>query len=199
MRHCALEVGRRDGVLGTVGRAELGKAAGRGEVRPGHVIERAAAALRQAAITGILELLDAQRQRDVGCAGRYGVDRAAECLGTAGAEVFDPGHRDVGQAQRHRQRHGGLADMLLLDRGGEPGGIDLLGVDAGVGHCLPIGLDHQVAGVHIPAFAELRAPHTEDGDLVANTLRHLTRSRSWIGWARPSRSSAGSRVVDRCP
>jgi hypothetical protein len=35
-----------------------------------------------------------------------------------------------------------------------------------------VGLDHQVFGVHVPALAEFRAAHAENGDLVANALGH---------------------------
>jgi hypothetical protein len=149
---------------------------GADEFGPRHVVERAATALRQAAVARVLQLLDAERQRDVGRARGHRIDRAAKRLGARRAIILDARHRDVRQAQGHRQRHGGLADMLLLDGGGEPGRVDLLRLDAGVGDRLDIGLDHQVFGVHVPALAEFRAAHAENGDLVANALRHAQPS-----------------------
>ena len=172
VRHGPLQVLRRLAVLGAVGGGELGERAGRRQVRPPHGVERAAPALRQAAVAGVLELLHAERQRDVGRAGGHGVDRAAERLGAAGAVVLHPRHRDVGQPQRHRQRHARLADVLLLDGRGEPRRLDLVLVDAGVGDGLLEGLHHQVVGLLVPALAELGAAHAEDRDLVADAGCH---------------------------
>ena len=75
------------------------------------------------------------------------------------------------------ERHAGLADVLLLDRGREPGGVDLVLVDAGVGERLLEGLDHQVVGLLVPALAELRAAHAEDGDLVLDASGHSSLPR----------------------
>ena len=172
VRHGALEVLGLDLVLGAVGGGELGEAAGRGSVRVGHVVEGPASALRQAAVAGILELLDAECERNVGGAGRHGVDGAAEGLGAAGAVVLDARHRNERQPQRHRQRGCRLADVLLLDRRGKPGGVDLLGVDAGVGDGLGVGLHHQVVGLLVPALAELGAAHADDDDLVLDAFCH---------------------------
>ena len=61
-----------------------------------------------------------------------------------------------GKPQRDRQRHGGLADVLLLDGGRQPGRVDLLGLDAGVGQRFGVGLDHQVG-----ASASQRSPNFE--------------------------------------
>src|SRR5260221_6425164 len=176
MRHRLLEVVARHAVLGAVGGGELGEAAGRRDIGPEHRIERAAPALRQPAIAGVLELFDAERQRDVAGAGGNGVGRAAERLGTRGAIVLDAGHRDVRQPERHGERHARLAYMLLLDRGREPCRVDLAGLDAGVLRRLLIGLDDEVVGVAIPALAELRAAHAEDRDLVPDALGHRQTS-----------------------
>ena len=62
--------------------------------------------------------------------------------------------------------------MLLLDGGGEPGGLDLAGLDAGIAHGLLEGLHHQILGVAIPPLAEARAAHAEDDDLVADAACH---------------------------
>src|SRR3569623_2155238 len=62
--------------------------------------------------------------------------------------------------------------MLLLDGGGEPGRIDLLGLAPGVFDTFSESLDHQVGGGAFPAFAEFRAAHAEDGNLVADSGGH---------------------------
>ena len=172
VRHGVLEVLGVDLVLGAIGGGELGEAPRCRGVGVDHVVERPAPALRQAAVAGVLELLHAHGERDVGGAGGHRVDRAAERLGAAGAVVLHPRHRDEGQPQRHRQRGRRLADVLLLDCGGEPRGVDLLGVDAGVGDSLGVGLHHQVVGLLVPALAELGAAHAEDDDLVLDALCH---------------------------
>jgi hypothetical protein len=63
--------------------------------------------------------------------------------------------------------------VLLLDRGAEPGRVDLLALDAGVGQRLLEGLDHQVLRIAVPALAELRAAHAEDDDLVLDAACHV--------------------------
>ena len=134
--------------------------------------KRAAAAARQAAVAGVLQLLDAESEREVGRAGGHGIAGAAEGLGARGAHVLDMRHRDVGQAAGRRQRNARLADMDLVDGGREPGGVQLLGVDAGVGQALLVGFEHQLFGARVPAFAELRAAHAENRDLVLDTTSH---------------------------
>src|SRR5690606_14494897 len=97
----------------------------------------------------------------------------AERLRAGGAVVLDAGHRNVGQAERDGERHAGLADVNLLDRGGEPGGVDAAALDAGVLDALLERLDDQVVGVLVPALPELRAAHAEDRDLVLDAGCHL--------------------------
>ena len=177
MRHRALEVFLVDAVLGAVGRGELRERARRRDVGPGHVLQRAATALRQAAVAGVLELLDAERERDVDRAGGDRVHRTAERLGAGRAVVLHARDRDVRQAQRHGERHARLADVLLLDRRAEPRRLDLLALDARVLQRLLEGVDHQVLGVLVPVLAELRAPHAEDHDLVFNACRHCLPPR----------------------
>src|SRR5260370_36981367 len=62
--------------------------------------------------------------------------------------------------------------MHLVDGGREPGGVELLGVDAGVAEAFLVGFEHQLFGAGIPAFAELGAAHAENGDLVLATTSH---------------------------
>ena len=104
MRDGALEIFLRDAVLGAIGGGELREIAGRGRVRPPLRIEYAAAALREAAIAGVLELLDAERQRDVGRARGDRIDRAAKGVGAGGAKIFHARDGDLRQAQRDRKR-----------------------------------------------------------------------------------------------
>jgi hypothetical protein len=104
LRHRALQVRLVHLVLRAVGRWRAGRTRRAPTAFAHHMVERAAVALRQAAIARVLELLDAERQRDVGGARGHRVARAAERLGAAGAVVLDPRHRDVGQPQRDRQR-----------------------------------------------------------------------------------------------
>src|SRR6185312_6331359 len=69
VRHGALQVLGVHTMLGAIGGGELGEAAGRRGIRVGHVVERAAPALRQAAVAGVLQLLDTEGEGNVGGAG----------------------------------------------------------------------------------------------------------------------------------
>ena len=109
------------------------------------------------------------------------VGRAAQRLGAGGAGVLDPGRGDARQAQRLRQRPGGLADVVLLEADAEPGGLDLPGRDAGIGQRLVERLEHQLVGAAVPALAEARAAHAEDGDLVADAAGHYVLTPSLPG------------------
>src|SRR5471032_3441063 len=113
-------------MFGDISARKLGEAAGRGKIGPEHRTKRAARTLRQAAIAGVLELLHAERERDIAGSGSNRVDCAAKSFGAAGAVVLHARHRNEGQSQSLRERNAGLADMLLLDRSGEPGGLDLV-------------------------------------------------------------------------
>src|ERR1700754_4138426 len=63
--------------------------------------------------------------------------------------------------------------MDLVDRRREPGGVELLGVDAGVGDAFLVGLEHQLFGARVPTLAELGAAHSENRDLVLDTPCHV--------------------------
>jgi hypothetical protein len=67
-----LEVLGADVVGGHVGGGELGEVARRRAVGAPQRLQRAAAAARQAAVAGVLQLLDAQRQGEVGAMGVWG-------------------------------------------------------------------------------------------------------------------------------
>ena len=167
-----LEVLARDAVRGHVGGGELGEVARRRAARVPQDLQRAATAARQAAVAGVLELLDADGQREIGRARGDGIAGAAEGLGARSAHVLDMRHRDIRQAQRRRQRDAGLADMDLVDGGREPGCLELILVDARILQAFPVGFEHQLLGAAVPAFAELRAAHAENSDLVFDTTSH---------------------------
>jgi hypothetical protein len=63
--------------------------------------------------------------------------------------------------------------MLFFDRGAEPCGLNLIGLYARVGQGFEIGLDHQFFRARVPAFAEFRASHSEDGDFVSDACGHF--------------------------
>ena len=173
-----LEVVTTHAVRRHVGGGELGEVARRRAVGVPQLLQRRTAAARQAAVTGVLQLLDTQRQGEVGRARGDGVAGAAEGLGPRRAHVLDMRHRDVGKAQRGRQRNAGLADVDLVDRGREPRGVDLLDVDSGVGDAFLVGFEHQLLGARVPALAELGAAHSENSDLVLDTPWHV----GLLGW-----------------
>ena len=170
--HRALEIVLVHPVRAPVAGRELGEHPGSGEVRPVHVVGDPAGALGEAAVAGVLELLAAEGEGHVARPRRHRVDRPPERLGAARAEVLDPGHRDVGKAQRNREGEPARADVDRLDRGGEPRGLDPVLLDAGVGETLGERFDHEVLRLHVPALAELRAPHPEDRDLVLDSTGH---------------------------
>ena len=66
-------------------------------------------------IVGNLLPSDADGQRDVRRPGSHGIDRAAKRFGAAGAIVLHLGDRDIGQAQRHRRRNAGRADVHRVE------------------------------------------------------------------------------------
>jgi hypothetical protein len=59
--------------------------------------------------------------------------------------------------------------MLFLDRGGEPCRFNLAFLDARIGEGFDIGFDHEIFRVIIPAFAEIRAAHSENGNFILNS------------------------------
>ena len=171
--HGALQLVAAHAMFGAVGRGKLSETAGRRKVRPPQRRRGAGVEAGQAAEAGVLQLLDAQRQRDVAGTGRHGVDGRTEGVGARGAVVLDAAHRDVVEAQGLGQRQAGFADMDFVETGREPCGVDLLALDAGVGDRLLEGADHQFLGALVPVFAEAGATHAENGDLVANARGHV--------------------------
>jgi hypothetical protein len=154
VRHRALEVRHRVTVACGIGCAELRERPGRSEPGLPEVFEGALGPFGQAGEARVLELFDAERERNVDRAGRDGIGGAAQCLGAGGTEVLDARDRHVGQSQRHRQRQPGTADALLLVEDAEPGGLDAVAFDARVLQRFGKGLDHQVVRARIPAFTE---------------------------------------------
>ncbi len=219
--HRALQVGHRHAVLGGIGRGQLRERAGRGGVGQPQVVGDAARAHRQAAVAGVLQLLDAEREHDVVGARGHGVGGATQRLGAGGAGVLDARGGDARQAQCTGQRAGGLADVVLFEADAEPRGLDLLEADAGVEQSLVEGFEHQLVGAAVPALAEARATHAEDGDLVADAAGHSlsprvgSLARTWVrvgeragvrvgvgvirARALPSRNSGGIRAACRSP
>ena len=64
---------------------------------------------------------------------------------------------------------GGIAELPTLTLSTHepiPRRLDLAALDAGIGERLVERLGHQLVGARVPALAEARAAHAEDGDLV---------------------------------
>jgi hypothetical protein len=143
---------------------------------------------RQALVTAVLHLLDADGHGHVVGPGGHGVAGLTQGFGAGGAEVLHEADRLVDQLQRAGQVHPARARH---DRA-EPVGVDVGGRDA----CRLVGrvrrLDEQVVGTGVPALAEAGAAHADDGDLVLDPVRtHVSRPPS--EGAGPSRSSCGCR------
>ena len=172
MRHRALQFVPVDPMRAAIPGGELREHAGRRQVRPVHRVGDAARPLRQAAIAGVFQLFAPQRQRDVAGAGRHRIDRAPHRLGAARAKILDPRHRDEGKPQRHGKRHAARPHIDRLNRGREPGGLNVVLFDTRVVQAFGERLDHQVERLRIPALAEFRAAHAEDRNLVPNACRH---------------------------
>src|SRR3546814_1538779 len=102
-------------------------------------------------------LFRSHRQRDVARARRDRIDRAAKALGAAGAIILDLGDADVGQAQRHRARDAARPDILRVECGAEPRGVELARLAPGLGHRFLIGLEYQLIPVPFPAIGRAHA------------------------------------------
>ena len=183
MRHRALEVFGGHAVARLIGRGELGEAGGRRAKRLPHAVERALERNRQAAVARVLELLNPDGEGNVDRARGDGIGRTAQRFGAGGAHVLDPGHRNAFEPQRHGGRNGRVADIRLIQARAEPGRLDLLVFDPGIGQRFGIGFNQQVLGASIPALAELSATHADDSDLVADTRGHDQSPSGAIGTA----------------
>ena len=75
-----------------------------------------------------------------------------------------------------RERQRAVADIDVVERIADPGGLDVGAGDPGVRHRLLEGVDHQVFRALVPMFAERRAAHADDGDLVLDAARHASAS-----------------------
>ncbi len=141
-------------MLCTVGRGQLGEVP-RGRARGGPLgIQRASEAARKAAVARVLELLHPERERDITGAGGNRINRAPEGFRARGAEVLDPSHCDVRQAERRGEGKATLANIDFFVVGGEPGGVQLATVDARIKERFFIGLHHELLGAALPALAE---------------------------------------------
>ena len=156
-----------------VGRTELCKGAGRREARLPEVFKRALGALGQAGEAGVLEFLDAECECDVHGTRGDCVHRTAQGFGARGAEVLYTRHRYVRQSKREGQRQARAGNALVLVEHAEPCRLDPVTLDTGVGHGFGERFDHQVVGAAVPPFAEPRAAHANDRNLVANAACHV--------------------------
>ena len=173
VRHRALEVVDRVAVLGGVGGRELRECARRREAGLPEVLERALGALRQAPEAGVLELLDAHRERDVDRAGR---DRIAAPRSASVPVAHRFSTRVTGTFGSRNAIDSGSPDLrraLLLVEDAEPGRLDAVALDAGVGERLGERLDHQVVGA-----ASQRSPKREQPMPRIATLSLMPRATS---------------------
>jgi hypothetical protein len=115
------------------------------------------------------QLLDAGGQRYVVDAGGDSVASVAEGVGGGGAGVLHAGDGYVVKLEGLGQ---GLAGAEAA-HSAQPGGLDVVGADAGVLVGLVAGLHHQVQAVRVPTLAELGAPHAHDGDSVLYPFHDL--------------------------
>ncbi len=172
MRHRALEVAARDVVPRRVGAGKLCERAGRGPVGKPKIVGQPLGAQRQTAVTGVLELLDAERQGEIDGARRHRIDGGAQRFRAGRAHVLDSRNRNASQPQRMRQRQRAVADIDVVERVAHPRRLDPAARDSGVRQRLLEGLDHQVVGTLAPMLAEVRAAHADDDRLVLDAARH---------------------------
>jgi hypothetical protein len=87
------------------------------------------------------------------------------------------------------ERQRAVADVDVVERIAHPCGFDLAALNSGVGQRLLERVDHEIFRTLVPAFAERRAAHADDGDLVSDAAGHRFSFRSaGAAWALPSRS-----------
>ena len=172
MRHGPLQILPRDAMHRLIGAGQLGEIPGVGMGRQIHRRQRPARGGGQPGKARVLELFHPHRQRDVHRARGHGEDRAAKCLRPARAEILDPGHADIRQAQCHGHRHARLARADVVVMRGIPGGADRRRLDPGPGQRFGIGLAHQLFLADVPALAEARAAHRQDRHLVLDAAGH---------------------------
>jgi hypothetical protein len=120
----------------------------------------------EAGVAGVLELLDADRHRQVVGTRGDRIAGVAERLRPRRAHVLQAADRPVVDLQRPAQREAGEARAHRA----EPEGVDVIEADAGRLQRRRRRVDEQVVGGAVPVFAERRAAHADDGDLVADPV-----------------------------
>ena len=125
MRHGAFEIDVIDPIARGIGAGELRERTGRRAVGQPEIVGETLGAQRQAAVAGVLQLFDAQREREIDRAGRDRVDGGAQSLRAGRAHVLDARDRNALQAQRMRERQCAVADIDVVERIAHPGRLDL--------------------------------------------------------------------------
>src|SRR5271165_5042040 len=77
------------------------------------------------------------------------------------------------------ERQGAVADIDVVQRIAHPGRFDLRPLYLRVRQRFLEGLDHEIFGTLVPMFAERRAAHADDRDLVLDPARHRSNSERW--------------------
>jgi hypothetical protein len=99
---------------------------------------------------------------------------APQRLGAGRTHVLDARDRYPLEAQRGRQRNRGVAHRTFHRRS-VPGGADLFALDPRIRQRLGERLGQQLFGTRVPAFAEARAAHADDRDLVFDSAGHAVK------------------------
>ena len=172
MRHGAFEIDVIDPIARGIGAGELRERTGGRAVGQPEIVGETLGAQRQAAIAGVLQLFDAQREGEIDRAGRDRIDGGAERLRTGRAHVLDARHRNAFQAERMRERQCAVADIDIVERIAHPRRLNLTATNLRVGQRLLERVDHQVFGPATPVLAERRAAHAHDRDFVFDATRH---------------------------
>src|SRR3546814_4211155 len=89
--------------------------------------------------------------------------------------------------------------MVVVKRIAHPGGFGLVALDWRIGERFLKGLDPQIVGAAVPAFAERRAAHADDRDTVLDTRCHVSglHLRPLCGRAFPEIGPHAAAPVDR--
>ena len=153
-------------LLGVGGReqAEGGRGADLPEA-PGAVVGRRP--VRESGEPGVLQLLHADRHRDVKGPRRDGVRSVAQRLGAGRAHVLDAGDGLHVEAERARERQPGQTRT----EGPEPEGVDVAERDTRRGHSIARRINEEVVCGSAPVLAEGCAAHPDDRDAVLDPPR----------------------------
>ena len=172
VRHRLLELFHRHIVARRIGAFQPGKGSGRCRARLPEFVERALGPFRQSAISGILELLDANGQRDIRRARRHRIDSTTQRFGSRGAQIFNPGDGNLGQAKTVGKRQSRLAEILLLHAQAKPSSVNIIAVDPRIPGRFFESLDQQIFGAAIPSLTKAGTAHSNDDNFVADSLGH---------------------------